>query len=93
MAGFDLLKFITGFLGGFDIPDIDAKITTWLAQEGVKYPDLKDRADALSGWLSGVLAETALALDPKAMAETVKTIARSIVNGTAGVDPDAWMFG
>ncbi len=91
--GFNLLDFLTAFLGGFNITDLQGKIQGWRDTEGAKYPDAKDEIDAMADWLLGVLTEAAPNLDPKSMALTVKAIATSIVNGTAGVDPDAWMFG
>lgn len=93
MASFDLFMFLNVFLGGFNVPELGSKVSAWLAAEGERYPDLKDRTDALSAWLVTVLSEAEPNMNPAAMKATVLTIAKSIVQGTAGIDPDAWIFG
>lgn len=93
MASFDLLGFLSAFLGGFNVTDLGDKVTVWLRDEGAKYPDLQEKTNALADWLTTVLTEAQPNLDPAVMKLTVMSIASSIVHGTAGVDPDAWMFG
>lgn len=91
--GFDLLSFLTLILGGLNVQGLDQKIAAWLAAEGVKYPDLRDRADALAAWISQTLQASIPNLDPVAMKDTLWGIASDIVHGTAGVDPGAWQGG
>lgn len=88
--GFDLLKFLTGMLGGLDVGAISTLANEWLLEKGKEYPDLKGRTDALAAYLGETLAETTPTLDPAQLANTIKGIAADIVGGTAGVDPDSW---
>jgi len=93
LASFDLLSFFTRLLGGLNISGLEAQAVSWLKEQGAKYPDLAERTDALAIWLQTTIAEATPGLAPEAIANTAKGIATDIVNGTAGVDPDAWQGG
>lgn len=86
---FNLLGFLTAFLGGLDIPHVERNAVGWLETKGAEYPDLKERADALAAWLGTTISEAAPELDPASMANTLKGIAADVVHGAAGVDPQA----
>jgi len=89
----DILTFFSRLLGGLDIPGIESRAVSWLKEQGSKYPDLAERADALATWLQTTIAEATPGLAQEAITNTAKGIATDIVNGTAGVDPGAWQGG
>ena len=90
---FDLLTFLSKVIGGLDMPNLEAKVQTWLDEKGSEYPDLKDRTEAHAAWISATLAEAEPELDPATMKNTILGVAADIVHGTAGVDPGAWQGG
>ena len=89
MSVFDILTFLKGFLSGLNVPGIEERAVSWLEENGEKYPDLKERTDALASWLTATLVEASPELDPERMANTIKGIAADVVSGAAGVDPEA----
>lgn len=86
---FDLLTFISKLLGGLDLDSIEAAGKDWLATQGQNYPDLNDKAEAASLFLSAKLAEAKPELDPAKIAETVKTLIPELLKGETGIDPDS----
>jgi hypothetical protein len=86
---FNLLQFLSMFLGGLKIDGIEQAAVTWLKEKGANYPDLSSRADALAAWLHTTIAESTSELDPSKMAFTLRGIAADVVSGAAGVDHKA----
>lgn len=86
---FNILSFLQAFLGGLDVPDIELKAVEWLETKGQQYPDLEERTKELAEFLKTTIAEAHPALDPAAMANTLKGIAADVVNGNAGIDREA----
>jgi hypothetical protein len=90
---FDLLAFLKTVLGGLNVNDIETRVLAWLKDAEAKYPDLRDRVDALVAWLTSTLAEVIPALVLTSMKDTIWGIASDIIHGTAGVDPKSWEGG
>jgi len=86
-VAFDLLKFLTMVLGGFGIAGLEAEAQKQLEKIKADYPDVSDQVSALESWLTDKLAGTT---DVAKMTATIRGIAMDIVNGTAGIDPQAW---
>lgn len=88
---FDALSWLEHVMAVLDVPAIQGKINAWLAAND--YPDLTQRAAALTAWLTQTLAEADKELDPATMKATIEGIAKDLVSGAAGVDPKSWQGG
>jgi hypothetical protein len=86
---FDLLSFLTKLLSGLDVDVIESDAKDWLATKGQEYPDLKDKSDALSAYLSERFAAVKPELDPAKIASTIKALVPELLSGETGIDPNA----
>lgn len=84
--GFSIASFVGAWLGS--VEGIDKRIADFLKSNADKYPDTAALSDALAQWLHSELEPY---FPVSTSLSTLKGIAADIVNGTAGIDPDAWM--